>query len=372
MLSLRTFPFLFAVPFCAVSTTLAQNVAILDQAPNQSNITFSDASCDACGLPPLGTGQQSVAENFVVSVSPSSSHFSLNEVVVWGGHYGATGPQPADFFTIKIHSSWNSLPTSVLYTESGVAHTAVPTGNVIFATDEIKYTFALANPPQLASGTYWLEIFNDTAGYASVWGIETGTLDAVGGLDGFAFSIYAPGSSPWSEDLFSSGSSSKNFAMQIMGTGAQGTGPIQPYCSGVGCPCGNEDATAGCSNSSGAGGLLDYAGTASVAADDLVLTGANLLPGNPAMLFVGNASVNGGSGSLFGDGLRCAGGGATRLGVQIPDANGAASWGSGLASAHGWSAGDTGHFQIWYRDSQNSPCSTDFNLSNGLEVVWQL
>jgi len=360
-----------ALPLCLASTALGQGAAILDQAPNQGNITFSDADCEACGSPPLGTGQQSVAEDFVVTVGAASTHFSLNEVVVWGGHYGTAAPPPTDLFTITIHSDVIGLPGIALYSETGVAHTALPTGNTIFNTNEIKYTFMLANPPQLVSGTYWLEIFNDSFGYATTWGVETGTLDPVAGRDGFSFSIVAPGSGSWNSDGYASGSIAKNFAMQIIGTGGQSTGPVQDFCTGAGCPCGNDDVTAGCTNSSGSGARLDFTGTASVALDDLGLVGANLLPGKPAMLFVGDALVNGGSGSLFGDGLRCTGGSIQRLGVLLPDSSGAANWGSGFAGSLGWSAGDLRRFQIWYRDPENSPCGFDFNLSNGLEVIWQ-
>ena len=350
-------------------TALAQGVAILDQAPNEANITYSDADCDVCGGPPLGTGQQSIAENFVVSVAPGSSHFTLNELVVWGGH-AETNPTPPDYFTINIYSDFGGLPDLMLHSETDVAHTAVPTGVVIYSTDIIEYTFALASPPQLTSGTYWLEIFNDTTGHPSTWGVESGTLDAIGGIDGFAFSTYAPGTT-WYGDSYTAGSPSRNFAMRIIGTGAVGTGPIQAYCFGTSCPCGNNDTTAGCGNSTGGGGRLGFTGTGSVAADDLVMVGSNLLPGKWALLFAGDNAVNGGSGNFFGDGLRCAGGSIRRMGVRVPDANGGASWGSGLASNYGFVAGETKRFQIWYRDISGSPCGTDFNLSNGLEVIWQ-
>ena len=70
--------------------------------------------------------------------------------------------------------------------------------------------------------------------------------------------------------------------------------------------------------------------------------------------------MNGGQGIPFGDGLRCAGAGVVRLGVAHPDGLGEASWGPGLRSAGGWSAGDVRRFQVWYRDPSGSPCGFGF------------
>ncbi len=151
--------------------------------------------------------------------------------------------------------------------------------------------------------------------------------------------------------------------------------PFLSFCSGDGsgtlCPCGNGAAAGeGCANSSGVGGKLSATGTPSVALDDMVLHAAQLLPGQPGLLFAGNNAVAGGAGAIFGDGLRCAGGALARLGVRLPNALGAASWGPGLGASGGWSAGQVRRFQIWYRDPVGSPCGSGFNLSNGLEVTF--
>jgi Tol biopolymer transport system component len=147
-----------------------------------------------------------------------------------------------------------------------------------------------------------------------------------------------------------------------------------PYCFGDGsgaiCPCGNWGAMGeGCANSSGSGALLETLGSPGVAADDLVFDASQLVPGQPALLFVGVNAINGGAGTQFGDGLRCAGGSVVRLGVTIPDSNGQAAWGPGLGATGGWSAGDVRYFQVWYRDpSPPGPCGSGFNLTNGVEV----
>jgi hypothetical protein len=148
------------------------------------------------------------------------------------------------------------------------------------------------------------------------------------------------------------------------------------FCYGDGsgttpCPCGNPGGTGeGCANSSGSGATMDAVGTDVAANDDIVFSGHNLLPAQPALLFVGDNAINGGNGLAFGDGLRCAGLNVVRLGVMNPDANGDASWGPGLGAMGGWTAGDTRRFQVWYRDPIGSPCGTGFNLSHGLEIAF--
>ncbi len=323
-------------PLLLATSAQAQSVVVLDQPPNQVNVTYSDEDCDACGG--LGTGQQSIAENFTVTVDPGSPFFTLEEIVLWGGHNDT--PPAADLFTINIYDDVAGFPSALLHSEGDVPHTAIPTGGSVFSTTEVEYTFALAHPPQLASGTYWLEIFNYTAGSPSTWGVEKGDLDTWAGIDGFVFSEYCPGTNWWS-DNYTAGSPSRNFAMRISGSGAVATGAIQPLCYGQSCPCGNDDGAGGCMNSTGVGAHLGFGGTASVGAGDLALVGTKLIPGKTALLFSGSSALGGGGGLLFGDGLRCVGHGVRRIGIAVPDTSGTASWTGNFAATQGWAAGDT-------------------------------
>ena len=150
--------------------------------------------------------------------------------------------------------------------------------------------------------------------------------------------------------------------------------PTVPFCFGDGsaaaCPCGNAGSPGeGCANSTGVGARLSALGTASVSSDDLVVSASGLTPGQPGLLFSADNAVGGGSGVLFGDGLRCAGGQVKRLGVSSASPGGEASWGPGLAGPAGWSAGDTRRLQVWYRDPGASPCGSGFNLSHGSELT---
>lgn len=144
------------------------------------------------------------------------------------------------------------------------------------------------------------------------------------------------------------------------------------YCfgdgSGTACPCFNGGgAGEGCANSTGAGALLWAAGSPSASADELVAYANQLPPLQPALLFAGRNAVNQGSGVLFSDGLRCAGGGVVRLGVAWSAPDGTTIWGPGFAGRSGAVAGDLLRFQAWYRDGLG-PCGSGSNLSNGLEI----
>lgn len=166
-----------------------------------------------------------------------------------------------------------------------------------------------------------------------------------------------------------------HFGVGMVGavTISDGAGRIYCNCDGEGAfpACGNFSIWGeGCRNSTFYGAALREHGSASVATDDLVFDARRLVPNQPGLLFAGVNAVAGGSGVVFGDGLRCAGGAVRRLGVRTPDALGAAAWGPGLAQLGGFVAGQTRYFQVWYRDPVNSPCGSGFNLTNGIRLTY--
>jgi hypothetical protein len=174
----------------------------------------------------------------------------------------------------------------------------------------------------------------------------------------------------WSDQRFDGGDI---LAQNINPDGSLGSSEVgASYCFGVGCPCGNDGPTAGCVNDTGAGAALSVSGSASITADDLVLSATHLTPG-PGLFFQGDNAVNSGNGNPFGDGLRCAGGNVVRLEVRF------ANTGNGFTTQTtisvptkgGVSAGQTKRYQYWYRDSGTSPCGSLFNLTHGYELVWQ-
>lgn len=178
---------------------------------------------------------------------------------------------------------------------------------------------------------------------------------------------------------FAGGTFNGGFEFDALTLSSGGPSPVVgvPYCDGAGgiCPCGNDNdgslGVAGCANGFAASGSsLRGMGTNSVSAGDLVLEAEGMVPSQPGLLFQGNNAINSGNGNPFGDGLRCAGGGVVRLQVIFGAPDGTGSSSVNVASKGGCAAGDTRRYQLWSRDPLTSPCGSDFNLSNGLEITW--
>ena len=136
------------------------------------------------------------------------------------------------------------------------------------------------------------------------------------------------------------------------------------FCSGDGsgtaCPCGNAGATErGCANSFPTfGALLSANGLASVAADTVVLTASGVPATTSVLFFQGTAQQNGGLGTVFGDGLRCASGSVIRP-ARRPRAAVLASYptgGDSVVSVRGLipPAGGMRFYQAWYRNAARS------------------
>ncbi len=155
------------------------------------------------------------------------------------------------------------------------------------------------------------------------------------------------------------------------------SGPGVPFCFGDWCPCTNNGASGnGCASSiHAAGGLLTSSGTASVAADSVVL-GASGMSTSVVTFFQGTGTVFDGlyGSGAFGDGRRCVNGTLIRLhpqmapggAVQIPAPGDASLSVQGAIPA----AGGSRYYQVWYRNSASFCTPATFNLTNGLMVTW--
>jgi hypothetical protein len=149
-----------------------------------------------------------------------------------------------------------------------------------------------------------------------------------------------------------------------------------PFCFGDGhpnCPCSNNSASGaqqGCLNSTGQGGTLVGSGVTKVSADSLVLHAGNMIQG-VCVFLQGNAVTQ----AAFGDGLRCASGQLIRLATKSVAA-GSSSYpqaGDPTISVKGLvpAAGGVRYYQVFYRNPNGSPCGTFFNITSGVNVVWQ-
>jgi hypothetical protein len=156
-------------------------------------------------------------------------------------------------------------------------------------------------------------------------------------------------------------------------------GTLSTYCAGDGsgtpCPCGNASAVGameGCLSSLGIGGKLRASGFATISHDTLVLAGSNM-PNSSALYFQGTLQTNGGLGSVFGDGLRCASGSVMRLTTEI-NTTGTSSYpsvGDAAISIQGAvPAGATRTYQVWYRNAATFCNPETFNLTNAVQAVW--
>ncbi len=178
---------------------------------------------------------------------------------------------------------------------------------------------------------------------------------------------------------FFGGNPFSGFHLELNGIACE-TFPAQvDYCAGDGtgaaCPCGNNSpagANVGCLNTSSVGGKLRAFGTPSIANDSFVLLGSDMTNGT-CLYFQGTARENGGSGSVFGDGLRCASGTVTRIGTKR-NAVGASNYPSNgeaaISAIGGVTAPGTRTYQAWYRNVAPFCTPSGFNLTNGVEVAW--
>jgi hypothetical protein len=97
------------------------------------------------------------------------------------------------------------------------------------------------------------------------------------------------------------------------------------------------------------------------------------MPNSSALYFQGTTRQNGGAGSAFGDGLRCAGGTIIRLGTKT-NVGGASAYPAGgdpSVSVRGSvTVPGTRTYQVWYRNAATFCTASTFNLSNGVELTW--
>lgn len=180
-----------------------------------------------------------------------------------------------------------------------------------------------------------------------------------------------------------------------------GDGGATPGCTS--CPCGNDalpGSLGGCVNSSSRSARLIARGLPRIGADSLrfEVTGAKgdsfaiLVSAANALPLMGACPTGSGIQSPELDGLRCVGGGLVRHGTRRTDGNGDVGppwnfpipinwlpngWGpprgpeGGLLLQSGFAAGQTRHFQVFYRELITLGCGTGQGTTNAVSVTAQ-
>ena len=121
----------------------------------------SDLDCDYCDP---NVGVQILADDFSV-FEPTT----VSSVTFWGA-YSPGDEAPSDAFTVTVRDCLGSYPGAAIVTVG-------PTAGTRTALIGGDYEYSIAIDHEFASGTYWLEIHNNTAGSAETWGWYDGTAD---------------------------------------------------------------------------------------------------------------------------------------------------------------------------------------------------
>jgi uncharacterized membrane protein len=155
--------------------------------------------------------------------------------------------------------------------------------------------------------------------------------------------------------------------------------PFESFCFGDGygtaCPCGNESpvpSAAGCLHSFGGAGKLTASGTASVAADSVVLTGTGM---TAALAIYLQGTLGTFPGDVYGDGKLCTSGAVIRLGAKLNSGLGASSYpgpGDLPVSVKGLvpAVGGKRVYQTYYRNSAPFCTAATYNATSGVEIRW--
>lgn len=113
--------------------------------------------------------------------------------------------------------------------------------------------------------------------------------------------------------------------------------------------------------SGASGSVISATGSASVAANDLVLHASNIQPQKSGLFFYAYAKQS----TPFGNGTRCVGSPSARMGLVNSGAGSTLDFAVDQGSlSQSIQAGDLWNFQCWFRDG------VLFDLSNGLQVVF--
>jgi len=307
------------------------------------------------------------------SATVSSVSTSYGALPFPGGYF----PSPTSMVTVAVWEDPNDdgNPSDAILLGTGSA--VVSPGSV--ETDVLQ-TIAL-NAPVITNGVFFIGAMVDHVAGEFVSPLDQTTVGAQCGAQAYFFGTNTPGTIN-----LANLNANQYPPASAGGSGFPGTWLLRPNCgpgstgsaycfgdlSGTACPCGNiGTAGNGCPSSvNPSGANLTATGSAVVGADTVTLVGTGMPNVATALYFQGTAQTS----TLFGDGLRCVGGTVIRLGTKT-NAGGASQYpapGDLTVSVRGAvPAGATRNYQCWYRNAAAFCTASTFNLTNGMQIVWQ-
>jgi Zn-dependent metalloprotease len=208
-------------------------------------------------LPTRATGarsdvdaSKSRAEDFSIGATKR-----IETIRIWGAYYQGGIAAAQDHFTVIFHRN-DGLPADVIASESEVPVDRVATGRTVLGIPEYEYTLHLQNPPLLAPGSYYVEIFNRTPDTPDVF--LWGSSEYIG-VPGYATADQCPGQIWYNGADF-------DLAIEILSnvTGADCNGNRVPdecdIASGFSSDCNGNEAPDSCDIASGASADCDANG----------------------------------------------------------------------------------------------------------------
>ncbi|MCA8978810.1 MAG: VCBS repeat-containing protein [Planctomycetes bacterium] len=277
-----------------------------------------------------------------------------------------------------------------------VSGSLVPSANAgISAGDEVIWTNSSAvtvsisgttapwtfESGPIAPGASWSHVFVRPGSYAYQFSIGPAGQIIVGGaaqsadslrMGGDLHRFALPAGSPLTYELsFTDWAGNESVTDSVRYVPPLGTTTCFGDSTFGACPCLNHSALGageGCLNSSGLGARLSASGSASVAADDLVLHADQARAGQPGLFLQGAVQIA----LPFKDGLLCVGNPTERLEVVFLDGAGAGQSAQSIVTNGVVSPGQTRTYQLWFRDGGGlSVCGAGSNFSQALNIVWQ-
>lgn len=285
------------------------------------------------------------------------------------GSFSTAGGGPASNLARWNGTSWSPVGGGLDYVAYALAAHDDGTGNALYAGGAFTHAGGvLASNVARWDGTSWSSVASGvtTPINASVFAVAS--ADA------------GDGRGP---ALFVGGSFSELGGVDAHWIGALHGCRITSFCAGDGldpdvttpCPCGNSGAPGrGCAWHAGPSGAALAAQGPIAPSDGLVLAASGMPLSAPSTIFLKGDQLLAG-GTVFGDGVRCVGGGLIRLGTKT-NVGGSARYpesGNTPISVRGATpvgSGLTGWYQTYYRNAANYCTSATFNVTSGVRVIW--